>query len=733
MIFDSTLLAALVAELQLLRGERLRDIWQSAGMQSAGTSAGEKNTLPKGAAARGAAARGAVVKGAATKADAEDSDAAATGRAVYLAFRGATLLIDTHPQRARLHLAADAPEPPPFSTAFGGVLRRALRGARLTTIEQPGFDRALHLRFEARDDVGNLQCYTLVAELMERRSNLILLDDENVIVDALKRLPPFLNRARTILPHRPYQPPPSDKQNPLAVSDWNAALTQAAATAASAKATHSEAAPTDSEKRGGAKSGALVNWLRAHYFGISPLVGAAIETLAREAASENTTFEDLAPASVLSRSNALKSAAPESNGNIFTPAAPAAPPMTPVAQTLRDSLVAQDTRALRDMAAACDWFFARARRAVKGDFNPVRCGAQPYPFALPGRDCQLPDAVPASAPSRCPLNVLVEQIAASEEEQRALSSERAALLAHLAAREKRNAAQREDVAKALRHAADAATFSRYGQLLLTYITAVEDAARQDAAFVELPDDLNWTGIDEGTDATEDAAGGGAPGAAPARIAIEPKWSAADNATRYFNRARRARKLGADAPGRRAGLDEEAAQLGAWRAAAQAAVSSEELRAVARECGLRSESQKEGGAGKAPSGKALSRTKQREAAARPENKLRRREVEGWQLWMGRSALENQTLLSKVAAPSDIWMHVRGEASAHVLIKNQKGKNPPPRVLEEAGRWLATAGRSHKAVDERVEIIYTPAKWVRAVKGAPGRVTLQRFETLLLHLA
>jgi predicted ribosome quality control (RQC) complex YloA/Tae2 family protein len=77
---------------------------------------------------------------------------------------------------------------------------------------------------------------------------------------------------------------------------------------------------------------------------------------------------------------------------------------------------------------------------------------------------------------------------------------------------------------------------------------------------------------------------------------------------------------------------------------------------------------------------------------------------------------------------------------VLIKNQKGKQPPPQVLEEAGRWLASATRtaSRKTANaradegDRIEIIYTEAKWVRSVRGAPGRVTLQRFQTLLVRV-
>ena len=51
-------------------------------------------------------------------------------------------------------------------------------------------------------------------------------------------------------------------------------------------------------------------------------------------------------------------------------------------------------------------------------------------------------------------------------------------------------------------------------------------------------------------------------------------------------------------------------------------------------------------------------------------------------------------------------------------------------QEAARWLAQSARKGKSGDV-LEIIYTPAKFVRAIKGAPGRVTLGRFQTRLVE--
>ncbi|HEX8235341.1 MAG TPA: NFACT RNA binding domain-containing protein [Abditibacteriaceae bacterium] len=604
MIFDSTMLAALAAEMRALRGERLRDIWQASSLPQ------HSGKMPQ---TRGNSS--------------EDDD-----RAVFLAFRSATLLIDTHPQRARLHFVAEAPQP--SNTALTTTLRKALRNARLVDVEQPNFDRVLHLRWETRDAIGDLVRYTLVAELMERRSNIILLDESQTIIDAVKRLPPFLNSVRTILPHRPYEPPPSGKANPLQVNDWQQRV-------------------LDADLNLDATADDFTAWLRAQFTGISPLVVRSLQAQVRATS-------------------------------------------------------AVDARA---WASECAAFFEQAQLASNGDFTPVLCGEQPYTFPLSGSDC---------APCSGSLSTLIEHCVTREAAAGALSSERARLMSYLAASRKRNAAQQQDTAKALRHAEDAALFNQQGQAILAHIGQVEAALQNGATSIELP-------LDAWGENPEDSA--------TTCIALEPDWSAADNATRCFNRYRRAHKLAAAAPARREELEAEAAALQKWEEAARAAQNRHELEAIAAASGLhQKDAQREP--------KPASRTRQESDAARPESKLRRREFESWQLWMGRNALENQLLLSKVASPSDIWMHVRGMPSAHVLIKNQKGKQPPPRVLEEAGRWLASTTRttSRKTAStrddnnegDRIEIIYTEAKWVRSVRGAPGRVTLQRFQTLLVRV-
>jgi len=94
------------------------------------------------------------------------------------------------------------------------LLRKHVRGAHLIAIQQPKLERILRFTF-ARSD----QEVCLVAELMGPLSNLILLDQDNRILDAVKRVPSSVNRYRTILPHQPYMPPPpQNKHHPLAMT-----------------------------------------------------------------------------------------------------------------------------------------------------------------------------------------------------------------------------------------------------------------------------------------------------------------------------------------------------------------------------------------------------------------------------------------------------------------------------------------------------------------------------------
>lgn len=123
------------------------------------------------------------------------------------------LLLSAAPDSARVHFVSSGGENPKFPPMFCMILRKYLEGARLVTAVQPPFERLIALGFEGRNEMGVQQEYSLVAEIMGRRSNIVLLDGgldgSPRILDALRRASLDENQAREVLPGRAYVPPPS--------------------------------------------------------------------------------------------------------------------------------------------------------------------------------------------------------------------------------------------------------------------------------------------------------------------------------------------------------------------------------------------------------------------------------------------------------------------------------------------------------------------------------------------
>lgn len=89
-------------------------------------------------------------------------------------------------------------------------LRKLLVGGRLTDVHQPAWERVLHLRFERGGEA-----FTLIAEIMGKHSNIVLVAADGTIRECVKRVGPDVNRYRVVLPSRAYVPPPAQSRLPL--------------------------------------------------------------------------------------------------------------------------------------------------------------------------------------------------------------------------------------------------------------------------------------------------------------------------------------------------------------------------------------------------------------------------------------------------------------------------------------------------------------------------------------
>jgi predicted ribosome quality control (RQC) complex YloA/Tae2 family protein len=108
------------------------------------------------------------------------------------------LLISADPRASRLHLTAASLPNPAAPPRFCQLLRARL--CRLLEIERLPGERIVRLLFSGKDE----QRWTLVAELLGTRANLLLLDGEGRIVDALQRRE---EEGRAVGPGLSYAPP----------------------------------------------------------------------------------------------------------------------------------------------------------------------------------------------------------------------------------------------------------------------------------------------------------------------------------------------------------------------------------------------------------------------------------------------------------------------------------------------------------------------------------------------
>jgi predicted ribosome quality control (RQC) complex YloA/Tae2 family protein len=64
-----------------------------------------------------------------------------------------------------------------------------------------------------------------------------------------------------------------------------------------------------------------------------------------------------------------------------------------------------------------------------------------------------------------------------------------------------------------------------------------------------------------------------------------------------------------------------------------------------------------------------------------------EVEGWVIWVGKNAKNNDLLTLKYAKKQDIWLHARDVSGSHVIIRNPQNKTVPAFVIEKAASLAA----------------------------------------------
>lgn len=133
------------------------------------------------------------------------------------------LLISLHSVFNRVSLTEEKFSYNDEPSSFIMLLRKYLVGGLIINIEQKKLDRWFKLTISIRNTIGDRETCYLYVELMGKYANLILVNQQMKIIDALKRIPPFENNQRCIHPGAEFieVEPQLNKTNPYLAKDFN--------------------------------------------------------------------------------------------------------------------------------------------------------------------------------------------------------------------------------------------------------------------------------------------------------------------------------------------------------------------------------------------------------------------------------------------------------------------------------------------------------------------------------
>ncbi len=634
------------------------------------------------------------------------------------------LLLSAHATYGRICLVKQAPQgakndrAPQNNSNFALLLRKTLASGTLVHIEQPPGERIIDFVFSTTDEVGTASHKVLTAEIMGRHSNLIFWDKtKEKIITASHIVTKEMSRQREVAPGLTYKRPPGqERPNVFKITREDFAQQwkllgenfQQSTTANSTSADPTEVAAVapggglSTKTQLASAPSAFVTveqWLIHTFTGLgrnlseelilaSDAKSAVAEAL-KDAQSEEKVWSvvkllgeprlsfkpamknDLSRYTVLSLIPELKNAeAPKSDA-------------------------AAETSAAAEAAEGADGADgAEAAEKTESETNTsATSGATNHADA----SVQGAKTVWKHFPA---VNDLVDEYYNAVEAREQFQQLRERLRNELRSEDDKLASRISVATQHVRNDEFLGEMKRAGDLVLANLNVIEPGQ------TELEVEDLFTGSSE-----------------KIKIKLNPNLSASQNAQwfyRQFSKSRsrqKAAKLALDEAARKQGLVEtQLKQL-------EKAQTNDELRAL-RELII----------GRKPAATMQQQQQQNKGPAIEKKKGKPRMLsvtssDGWTIYVGRNRHENDQLLSKLAQPNDIWLHILGSGGAHVLIRVPASKQEPPlTTLKEAAQIAARLSKGG-TTGTRVRVVYTHVKYVKKLgKDKPGQVRYENEKTL-----
>ena len=130
--------------------------------------------------------------------------------------RSRRLVFNVGPNAPRLQLSDRSKENPLKPPMLCMLLRKYFTGAKILSVEQPGFDRIARLTVSCYDEMGFSTVKHVICEIMGKYANFIVLDKDDKVLTAMKIIDFAASTVRQVLPGLRYQTPKmAEKLSPL--------------------------------------------------------------------------------------------------------------------------------------------------------------------------------------------------------------------------------------------------------------------------------------------------------------------------------------------------------------------------------------------------------------------------------------------------------------------------------------------------------------------------------------
>lgn len=131
---------------------------------------------------------------------------------IVLSIRGEAgnerLMISAGGSNSGIYLTSLRPENPPAPPMLCMLLRKHMQGGRILSVSQPEGERMMVITFSSTDELGRVSEKRLICELMGKRTNILLLDENGIILGCVKKVDYEMSPDRALLPGLAYRMPP---------------------------------------------------------------------------------------------------------------------------------------------------------------------------------------------------------------------------------------------------------------------------------------------------------------------------------------------------------------------------------------------------------------------------------------------------------------------------------------------------------------------------------------------